>query len=108
FNGYGMRARDVMALLGASTAARACLWAAWILVTAPAARAPVHAGHLRAARAPGAARVVLARAPRAPLRTPRPLGPALRVRRRPARGDRRRCRRGRCQRARRRSPARAR
>ncbi|MFT3766922.1 MAG: hypothetical protein QM820_15600 [Minicystis sp.] len=39
FGGYGMRARDVLTLLGASTAARVCLWAAWILVTAPAARA---------------------------------------------------------------------
>lgn len=39
FGGYGMRARDVIALLAASRIARLALWSAWILVTAPAARA---------------------------------------------------------------------
>src|SRR5262249_46277935 len=33
FAGYGMRARDVVALLAVSAGARACLWAAWLLVT---------------------------------------------------------------------------
>lgn len=39
FGGYGMSPRDLVRLLDASAAARASLWAAWILVTAPAARA---------------------------------------------------------------------
>jgi hypothetical protein len=43
FAGNGMRARDLVAVLDASLAARACLWAAWLLVTAPAARALVEA-----------------------------------------------------------------
>lgn len=38
FGGYGMSPRDLVRLLDASAAARASLWAAWILVTAPAAR----------------------------------------------------------------------
>jgi hypothetical protein len=39
FGGYGMRPRDLVAVLATSRAARASLWAAWILLTAPAARA---------------------------------------------------------------------
>lgn len=39
FGGYGMRAQDLVGLLASSPEARAWLWAAWILVTAPAARA---------------------------------------------------------------------
>jgi hypothetical protein len=39
FPGNGMSARDLVGLLAASPAARASLWAAWLLLTAPAARA---------------------------------------------------------------------
>lgn len=39
FGGNGMRPRDLCAVLAASPAVRAALWAAWLLVTAPAARA---------------------------------------------------------------------
>jgi hypothetical protein len=39
FGGNGMRPRDLVGALAGSTPARASLWAAWILLTAPAARA---------------------------------------------------------------------
>ena len=39
FGGNGMRPRDLCAVAASSVAVRAALWAAWLLVTAPAARA---------------------------------------------------------------------
>ncbi|APR82298.1 Hypothetical protein A7982_07647 [Minicystis rosea] len=41
FGGYGMRPRDLVMLIDVSTSARCWLWAAWILITVPAARALV-------------------------------------------------------------------
>ena len=75
FGGYGMSPRDLVALTAANAGARVALWIAWILVTAPAARALlatpeafvlrslpvplawfwiVHASHLVALQAPWA------------------------------------------------------
>src|SRR5262249_22037574 len=43
FGGNGMRPRDLCAVIASSLAARAALWGAWILLTAPAARALLEA-----------------------------------------------------------------